>query len=117
MTIKVTCAKCGKEFDLDDKWKGFAEKFPERLTCMDCKDGAKKNVSTAYKNTEKPASYASKANTYKKASSTPSSSGVNASDFRKAYDELTAEFSDVLDDVKEYLGGWTSTIVINRSRK
>lgn len=116
MTIKVHCAKCGCEFDLDDKWKGFAEKFPERLTCMSCKDGAKKNVSTAYKNTEKPASYAKKASTYKP-TSTSSSSEVNAEMFRKSYDELVAEFSDVLDDVKEYLGGWTSTIVINRSRK
>lgn len=116
MTIKVQCAKCGKEFDLDDKWKGFAEKFPERITCMDCKDGAKKNVSTAYKNTEKPASYAKKAGTYKTANSSGSNE-VDAAMFRKAYDELTAEFSDVLDDVKEYLGGWTSTIVINRSRK
>lgn len=115
MTIKVHCAKCGCEFDLDDKWKGFAEKFPERLTCMDCKNGAKKDVATAYKATEKPASYAKKAGTYK--NNSPSSSGVDAAMFRKAYDELTAEFSDVLDDVKEYLGGWTSTIVINRSKK
>lgn len=117
MTIKVNCAKCGKEFDLDDKWKGFAEKFPERLTCMECKNGAKKDVTTAYKNTEKPASYEKKASAHKKANSAPVPPGVNASDFRKAYDELTAEFSDVLDDVKDYLGGWTSTIVINRSRK
>lgn len=117
MTIKAKCAKCGCEFDLDDKWKGFAEKFPERLTCMDCKNGAKKDVSTAYKNTDKPASYAKKAGSYKSNSTTSSSSDVNAAMFRKAYDELTAEFSDVLDDVKEYLGGWTSTIVINRSRK
>lgn len=116
MTIKVQCAKCGKEFNLDDKWKGFAEKFPERLTCIDCKDGAKKNVSTAYKNTEKPTSYTKKAGSYKTAS-TSNSNEVNAAMFRKAYDELTAEFSDILDDVKEYLGGWTSTIVINRSRK
>ena len=116
MTIKVQCAKCGKEFELDDKWKGFAEKFPERLTCIDCKDGAKKSVTTAYKNTEKPASYAKKAGTYKSQSASVSSE-VDAAMFRKAYDELTAEFSDVLDDVREYLGGWTSTIVINRSRK
>ena len=36
--------------------------------------------------------------------------------FRKAYDELKAEFADELDSVKEYLGGWTSTLVINRSK-
>lgn len=114
-TIKVTCAKCGREFALDEKWKGFAEKYPERLTCTNCKDGAKKNVATAYKTTAKPASYEAKANAYKKDSTTTSE--VNAEMFRKAYDELTAEFSDILSDVKEYLGGWTSTIVINRSKK
>lgn len=113
-TIKVTCAKCGKEFALDEKWKGFAEKYPERLTCTSCKDGAKKDVTTAYKSTSKPASYEAKANAYKK---TAVSTEVNAEMFRKAYDELTAEFSDILLDVKEYLGGWTSTIVINRSKK
>lgn len=113
MTIKTKCAKCGKEVTLDDKWKSFAEKFPERVTCMDCKDGAKKSVATAYKNTEKPA------NPYKK--STTQSNGdvkkVSAEMFRKAYDEITAEFSDVLDDVKDYIGGWTSTMVINRLKE
>lgn len=113
-TIKVTCAKCGKEFPLDEKWKGFADKYPERLTCSNCKDGAKKDVATAYKSTAKPASYGVKANTYKQGSV---SSEVNAEMFRRAYDELTAEFSDILPEVKEYLGGWTSTIVINRSKK
>lgn len=114
-TINVICAKCGKEFALDEKWKGFADKYPERLTCPSCKSGAKKDVATAYKATVKPASYEAKANTYKKGST--SSSEVNAEMFRKAYDELTAEFSDILPEVKEYLGGWTSTIVINRSKK
>lgn len=112
--IKVTCAKCGEEFALDEKWKGFADKYPERLTCSSCKDRSKRDVATAYKSTAKPASYEAKANAYKQ-SSAPS--GVNAEMFRKAYDELTAEFSDILPEVKEYLGGWTSTIVINRSKK
>ena len=41
---------------------------------------------------------------------------IDATMFRKAYDELKAEFADELDSVKEYLGGWTSTLVINRSK-
>lgn len=64
--IEVTCAKCGKEFVLDEKWKGFANKYPERLTCPNCKDGAKKDVATAYKSTAKPASYETRASVYKK---------------------------------------------------
>lgn len=102
-TIKVTCAKCKKEFDLDEKWKGFAEKYPDRVTCKDCKDGGA---------------------TPKKTSTTQSKSGgyskpkveITAKMFKQAYDELVAEFGDVLPDVVEYLGGWTSTLVINRSK-
>lgn len=112
-TIKVTCAKCGKEFALDEKWKGFADKYPERLTCSNCKDGAKKSIATAYKNTEKPV------NPHKK-SATQSNENVkkvSAEMVRKAYDELTAEFSDILGDVKDYIGGWTSTMVINRLKE
>lgn len=105
MTIKTTCAKCGKEVELDDKWKSFAEKFPERVTCIGCKNGAKKDVATAYKNA-KP-----------KTNPTEEKKGVNAQMFRKVYSELVAEFSDILPEVKDYLGGWTSTIVINNSRK
>lgn len=102
--IKVTCAKCGKEFDLDAKWEGFAKKYPDRVTCPDCKDGSK-SVAKASSNTKKE---------YTKSSS--SKEPVTAELFVKAYDELTAAFADRLDDVKDYLGGWVSTIVINRSR-
>lgn len=108
--ITVQCSKCKENFELDDKWKVFAEKYPERVTCPSCKNGGTKSASTAYKNTTKATT----------SSSTSKSIGgkepVSAALFRKAYDELVAEFSDVLPDVKEYLGGWTSTIVINRSR-
>ena len=108
--ITVQCSKCKKNFELDEKWKAFAEKYPERVTCPSCKNGATKSASTAYKNTTKSTTSSS---TSKSAFGKES---VSAALFRKAYDELVAEFSDVLPDVKEYLGGWTSTIVINRSR-
>lgn len=105
--ITVQCSKCHETFELDDKWKSFAEKYPDRVTCPTCKNGGTKSATTAYKNTTKT-------------SSTTKTSGtkepVSAAMFRKAYDELVAEFSDVLPDVKEYLGGWTSTVVINRSK-
>ena len=113
-TIKVTCAKCGKEFALDKKWEGFADKYPERLTCSNCKDGAKKDVATAYKSTAKPESYKKKVNAHKQSSSL---SEIKAEMFRKAYDELTAEFSDILPEVREFLGGWTSTIIIQGSKQ
>ena len=112
--IKVTCAKCGKEFELDEKWQGFAEKYPERVTCFECKSGAKKNVVTAYKNTPKKTS----PNSYKKAtSSINTDKKVNAEMFRDAYEEIKEQFKDVLPEVKDFIGGWVSTIVINRMRE
>lgn len=106
--ITVQCSKCHETFELDDKWKSFAEKYPDRVTCQSCKNGGTKSATTAYKNTAKTTTSTGKAASGKEP--------VSAAMFRKAYDELIAEFSDVLPDVKEYLGGWTSTIVINRSR-
>lgn len=107
--ITVQCSKCKENFELDDKWKAFAEKYPERVTCPSCKNGGTKSASTAYKNTTKSTISSTSKSAFGK-------EPISAALFRKAYDELVAEFSDVLPDVKEYLGGWTSTIVINRSR-
>ena len=106
--ITVQFSKCKENFELDEKWKAFAEKYPERVTCPSCKNGATKSASAAYKNTSKATTSTSK--------SAGGKEPVSAALFRKAYDELVAEFNDVLPDVKEYLGGWTSTIVINRSK-
>ena len=107
--ITVQCSKCKENFELDEKWKAFAEKYPERVTCPSCKNGATKSASTAYKNTTRSTISSTSKSAFGK-------EPVSAALFRKAYDELVAEFSDVLPDVKEYLGGWTSTIVINRSK-
>ena len=86
--IKVQCAKCGKEFELDEKWQ--------------------------YKNTPKKTS----PNPYKKATSSPSTDKkVNAEMFRDAYEEIKEQFEDVLPEVKDFIGGWVSTIVINRMRE
>lgn len=109
--LKVTCAKCGKEFELDEKWKTFAEKYPDRLTCTSCKKGGSKPYQ-AKQTADAPAS----TSTYLKKAASTGKKEVSAQLFRQAYDELKAEFSDVLPEVKEYLGGWTSTIVINRSK-
>ena len=53
---------------------------------------------------------------FKPKTEAPAKKPIDATMFRKAYDELRAEFADELDSVKEYLGGWTSTLVINRSK-
>jgi len=95
---KQVCEKCGKEFEARGSWQ---------KVCLDCYKAG--GTATA------KAATTSKASTTK-ASSTTTKGVVSAEMFRKAYDELVAEFSDIHEDVKEYLGGWTSTIVINRSK-
>ena len=91
------CEKCGKEFDAKGDWQ---------KVCIDCyKAGA----------TEAKQKASSKTSSTKKAAASTKSSMV-ASEFRKAYDELVAEFSDVIEDVKPLLGGWTTSIVLSRTK-
>lgn len=98
MSETKKCEACGKEFEARGEWQ---------KVCIDCfKAGhAPKAESKSTKREFKPKS---EAQTPKKT--------IDAAMFRKAYDELRAEFADELDAVKDYLGGWTSTLVINRSK-
>lgn len=89
------CAECGKEFEAKGDWQ---------KVCIDCYKANAGGRGSKPKTTA-PAK-----------TSIVSKKEVNAEMFRKAYDEIIAEFSDVLPEVKDYLGGWVSTIVINRSR-
>lgn len=92
------CEKCGKEFEAKGDWQ---------KVCIDCykaSAGKAKEKATA------------KATTSKSTSSSTSKKEMVASEFRKAYDELVAEFSDVIEDVKPLLGGWTTSIVLSRTK-
>lgn len=95
MTEMKKCEACGKEFEARGTWQ---------KVCLDCFKAG---------HAPKPESKAAKKESNPKA---PVRKPIDAAMFRKAYDELKAEFADELDSVKEYLGGWTSTLVINRSR-
>lgn len=111
MTVKAHCTVCNKDFEMDDKWKGFVEKYPDRVKCPDCmKGGTSKGASKTSSSSSKVTT--SKATQAQKEGKQP----VNAEMFKRAYDELLAEFADIKDDVASYLGGWVSTIVINRSK-
>lgn len=99
--ITVKCSKCGKDYEVDEKLASWCEKNNKPLVCQDCfKSGGTKKAP---------------AKTATSTAKTPKAE-VEASMFRKAYDELVAEFSDIKEEVAPYLGGWASTIVINRSR-
>lgn len=117
MSIKATCSVCGKQFDMPDKWQVFVEKYPERVKCNDCKNGKvvkKEEISKEAPKSQYEKKYA-RSEGFKKGSSTGKKE-VTAQLFREAYNELIEEFSDIKKDVEPYLGGWVSTIVINRSK-
>lgn len=101
--ITVKCSKCGKDYEVDEKLASWCEKNNKPLVCQDCfkSGGTTKKAPTKSSNTS---------------TAKTSKADVSAAMFRKAYDELVAEFSDIKEEVAPYLGGWASTIVINKSR-
>lgn len=112
-TEKFTCIDCGKEVEYEGGLAGWAKKNPDKVRCKECFDKHKSGY--AKKGTSK--------STTAKASAKKSEGGctcqkkpIDAKMFKQAFDELRAEFADDLDSVKDYLGGWTSTLVINRSK-
>jgi ribosome-binding protein aMBF1 (putative translation factor) len=92
------CEACGKEFEARGDWQ---------KVCIDCFKAG---------HAPKPESKAASKREFKTEAKATHKKDIDATMFRKAYDELKAEFADELDSVKEYLGGWTSTLVINRSK-
>ena len=108
MTEKFKCAECGKEVEFDGGLAVWASKNPDKVRCEECRNKkfAKKSGTAA----------STKKEFKSRDAQAPAKKPIDAAMFRKAYDELRAEFADELDSVKEYLGGWTSTLVINRSK-
>lgn len=102
--VNANCSVCGKEILVDENLIKWSEATGNALKCNDCF----KKSSTAKKAPAKTSGTTTTAKTPK--------AEVSAAMFRKAYDELVAEFSDIKEEVAPYLGGWASTVVINRSR-
>ena len=108
---KFTCIDCGKEVEYEGGLAMWAKKNPDKVRCAECFDKYKSGAAKKATSTKKASGGSGKsAETYtqKKA--------IDAKMFKQAFDELRAEFADDLESVKEYLGGWTSTLVINRSK-
>lgn len=106
--MKAKCTKCGKEYEIPDGTKAanFVAEHPDRATCMDCFKAGGANVKKAVE----------KAESTKKASSSKGGN-ISAEDLRKAYDEVVAAFADVIPDVIQFIGGWTTTIALSNSKK
>lgn len=104
--VKAHCSVCGKDFDMDDKYATFVEKYPDRVKCTDCyKAGGTdaKKATTSAKGSGKSAETKPKAT-------------VDADLLRKSYDEVKAAFADVIDEVHEFIGGWTTTIALSKTK-
>lgn len=102
--IKARCIKCGKEFEQDDKWKVLYERFPDKVVCEDCKKGNKATTS----------SETNKAVTTKVVGVTDNDLIEKAKQLKAGYDALCQVFDK--EEVKDYLGGWTSTLFIETNK-
>ena len=108
--VKATCSVCGKEYEVQDGTPaaGFVTDHPERARCMDC---FKAGGANAKKATAKAKGFgkSDEVNNEKK-------SKMTAEVLRKSYDEVVAAFEDVLPDVIQFIGGWTTTIALSKTK-
>lgn len=83
------CAKCGADVHVGENWVNWAKKYPDRVLCKACKGGnpvAEADKVTATKKTYTKSSTTTRVNL-------PADSSVILQEFRKVFDEVTAEFS------------------------
>ena len=100
MTVKAHCPKCGKDHEMDDKYAGFVEKFHGEVECPECKFGKSNKKADVGKKADAGNKYAKKE--------------ITAADFRKAYDELKAEFG--ADFNIECMAPWVTTILLSKNK-
>lgn len=112
-TKHLKCSVCGKEFDKEfkegeERLAAWYDKNPDKVKCSDCYSGGAKKKSSAPK--------IEKAVTTPKAPASTAGArpAITAEVLRKSYDEVIAAFADVLPEVKEFIGGWTTTIALSK---
>lgn len=112
---KVACAECGAEVELEGGLLVWAKKNPDKFRCPECQKKKYANKISEGK--------ASNAKTFaKKGEATSSAKGsfnktpVTAKLLRQSYDEVVAEFADIIEEVRPLLGGWTTTIALSKTK-
>lgn len=111
---KVACAECGAEVELEGGLLVWAKKNPDKFRCPECQKKKYANKIAEGK--------ASNAKSFAKKSETSQSKGsfskspVTAKLLRQSYDEVVAEFADIIEDVRPLLGGWTTTIALSKTK-
>lgn len=106
---KVACAECGAEVELEGGLLVWAKKNPDKFRCPECQKKKYANKIAEGK--------ASNAKSFaKKSEGSSNKSPVTAKLLRQSYDEVVAEFADILEDVRPLLGGWTTTIALSKTK-
>lgn len=115
----LTCAKCGKKFLFKseglNRWAKNPNTDPKKVVCDECHSGKApkapvKTTTTTSSSFKKPTASSGKAD------QTSGKNKMSAELLKKKYDELCAVFGDNLDDVKDYLGGWTTTLALSETK-
>lgn len=108
---KVTCAECGAEVELEGGLLVWAKKNPDKFRCPECQKKKYANKIAEGK--------ASNAKTYKRKleETIDNATVVTAKMLRQAYDEVAAEFADVIEDVRPFMGAWATTLVLSQRKK
>lgn len=102
--VKAHCSVCGKDYEANDSLKTFIEKYPDRVKCPDCYKAGGADVKKA--TAKAKSSVASKSDKEQ----------MSAELLRKSYDEVKAAFADVIDEVHDFIGGWTTSIALSKTK-
>lgn len=117
--VKVTCSKCGAEFEAPERLAAWMDKNPDKKLCPTCfaskgKGGAAKGGTKA---ADKPAASTSSGKFGSKDAGDKRSKVVfEPKHFHKILNEFEAEFGDdfrMLIDAGA-IGGWVTTVLLAR---
>ena len=106
MTIKAKCSVCGEETELADNLASFVEKYPDRVKCKKCYAAGGTDTKKA----------TAKAKGSGKSAETSGKEQMSAELLRRSYDEVKAAFADVIDEVHDFIGGWTTSIALSKTK-
>lgn len=115
----LTCAKCGKKFLFKseglNRWAKNPNTDPKKVVCDECHSGKASKAPSKATTTKTDAPTTNKFNS-NKSTDTTGKAKMSAELLKRKYDELCAVFGDNLDDVKDYLGGWTTTLALSETK-
>lgn len=111
---KVACAECGAEVELEGGLLVWAKKNPDKFRCPECQK--KKYANKIAEGKANNAKSFAKKNEASQAKGSSNKGSVTAKLLRQCYDEVVAEFADILEDVRPLLGGWTTTIALSKTK-